>query len=113
VLTVAFVVGATGLLKTTEPGPEAFDQARVGVVSSVTVAPTEMGCPAVPETLEDLGLSQSFVTDLVLRRLLLEGFSSLSSLSNTLKLSVSIIDIVFKHLRAQQLIEVKGMIGND
>lgn len=69
--------------------------------------------PAVPETLEDLGLSQSFVTDLVLRRLLLEGFSSLSSLSNTLKLSVSIIDIVFKHLRAQQLIEVKGMIGND
>lgn len=69
--------------------------------------------PAVPETLEDLGLSQSFVTDLVLRRLLLEGFSSLTSLSHTLKLSVSIIDIVFKHLRAQQLIEVKGMIGND
>jgi len=69
--------------------------------------------PAVPETLEDLGLSQSFVTDLVLRRLLLEGFSSLTSLSHTLKLSISIIDIVFKHLRAQQLIEVKGMIGND
>lgn len=69
--------------------------------------------PAVPETFEDLGLNQSFVTDLVLRRLLLEGFSSLTSLSHTLKLSVPIIDIVFKHLRAQQLIEVKGMIGND
>jgi len=69
--------------------------------------------PAVPENLEDLGLAQSFVTDLVLRRLLLEGFSSLSSLSNILKLSVPIIDTVFKHLRAQQLIEVKGMIGND
>jgi hypothetical protein len=69
--------------------------------------------PAVPENFEDLGLAQSFVTDLVLRRLLLEGFSSLSSLSQTLKLSVPIIDIVFKHLRAQQLIEVKGMIGND
>jgi hypothetical protein len=69
--------------------------------------------PAIPETFEELGLSQSFVTDLVLRRLLLEGFSSLSSLSQTLKLSIPIIDIVFKHLRAQQLVEVKGMIGND
>ncbi len=69
--------------------------------------------PAIPETFEELGLAQSFVTDLVLRRLILEGFSSLSSLSHTLKLSVSIIDIIFKHLRAQQLIEVKGMIGND
>lgn len=69
--------------------------------------------PAIPENFDDLGLSQGYVTDLVLRRLLLEGFSSLSSLSSTLKLSVSIIDIVFKHLRAQQLIEVKGMIGND
>ncbi len=69
--------------------------------------------PAIPENFDDLGLSQGYVTDLVLRRLLLEGFSSLSSLSQTLKLSVSIIDVVFKHLRAQQLIEVKGMIGND
>jgi hypothetical protein len=69
--------------------------------------------PAIPETFEELGLSQSFVTDLVLRRLLLEGFSSLTNLSQTLKLSIPIIDIVFKHLRAQQLIEVKGMIGND
>lgn len=69
--------------------------------------------PAVPETFEELGLTQSFVTDLVLRRLLLEGFSSLTSLSQSLKLSVSIIDIIFKNLRAQQLVEVKGMIGND
>jgi hypothetical protein len=69
--------------------------------------------PAIPETFEELGLSQSFVTDLVLRRLLLEGFSSLTSLSHALKLSIPIIDCVFKHLRAQQLVEVKGMIGND
>lgn len=69
--------------------------------------------PPVPESFDELGISQSFVTDLVLRRLLLEGFSSLMSLSQTLKLSVAIIDTVFKHLRAQQLIEVKGMIGND
>ncbi|MFN8940745.1 MAG: hypothetical protein ACK5ZJ_13500, partial [Acidobacteriota bacterium] len=69
--------------------------------------------PPIPDRFEDLGLSQSFVVDLVLKRLLLEGFSSLRSLSQTLKLSVSIIDVVFKHLRGQQLIEVKGMVGND
>ena len=51
--------------------------------------------------------------DLVLRRLLLEGFSNLQSLSQTLKLSVPILNIVFKHMRQQQLVEVKGMIGND
>ncbi len=69
--------------------------------------------PPVPETFEDLGLAQSFVTDLVLRRLLLEGFSSLTALSQALKLSIPIIDQVFKHLRSLQLVEVKGMIGND
>jgi hypothetical protein len=69
--------------------------------------------PPIPENFDDLGLSQSLVTDLVLRRLLLEGFSSLTSLSNTLKLAIPIIDIVFKHLRQQQLVEVKGMLGND
>jgi hypothetical protein len=76
-------------------------------------APQQRFAPPVPETFDELGISQSLMTDLVLRRLLLEGFSSLSSLSSTLKVSLAIVDIVFKHLRAQQLIEVKGMIGND
>jgi hypothetical protein len=46
--------------------------------------------PPIPQTFEDLGISQSLVLDLVLRRLLLEGFSNLQSLSNTLKLSIPI-----------------------
>jgi hypothetical protein len=69
--------------------------------------------PPVPKTMEELGLSQGFVADLVLRRLFLDGFSSLTSLSRKLKLSVPIIEVAFKHLRGQQLIEVKGMIGQD
>ncbi|MBL8295394.1 MAG: AAA family ATPase, partial [Bryobacterales bacterium] len=48
-----------------------------------------------------------------LRRLLLEGFSSLHSLSRALKLSLPVVDHAFRHLRSQQLVEVKGMIGND
>ncbi|MBV9769410.1 MAG: AAA family ATPase [Bryobacterales bacterium] len=69
--------------------------------------------PPVPQTFEDLGISHTLVLDLVLRRLLLEGSSNLQGLSNTLKLSVSILNVVFTHMRQQQLVEVKGMIGND
>ncbi len=69
--------------------------------------------PPVPQTLEDLNISQSLVIDLVLRRTLLEGFISLESLCRKLCLSLPIIDQAFRSLRQQQLIEVKGMIGND
>jgi len=69
--------------------------------------------PPVPQNLEDLGISQSLVIDLLLRRTLLEGFSSLESLSQKLRLSLPIIDQAFRLLRQQQLLEVKGMLGND
>ena len=69
--------------------------------------------PAVPQNYEDLAIPESLVLDLVLRRLLIEGFSSLQSLSKALKLSIPIIDQAFRHLRSQQMVEVKGMIGND
>ena len=69
--------------------------------------------PPVPQNYDDLGISQSLVLDLVLRRLLIEGFSTLDSLSRALRVSIPIVDTAFKHLRAQQLVEVKGMIGND
>jgi hypothetical protein len=69
--------------------------------------------PKVPQTFEELGISQSLVLDLMTRRLLLEGFSTLQNLSDKLKLSLPILNIVFQHMRQQQLVEVKGMVGND
>jgi hypothetical protein len=69
--------------------------------------------PAIPQGIEDLGISQALVLDLVLRRLLLEGFTTLQNLSQKLKLSLPIIDAAFRQLRQQQLVEVKGMTGND
>ncbi len=69
--------------------------------------------PAIPQTFEELGISQTLVLDLVLRRLLLEGYSNLQSLSSSLRLSPPILNIVFNHMRQQQLVEVKGMMGND
>ena len=46
-------------------------------------------------------------------RLLLEGFSTLKSLRDSLRLSLPIVHYAFSHLRNQQYLEVKGMIGND
>ena len=51
--------------------------------------------------------------DLMLRRLLLEGYSNLQALGQALRLSLPVLNIVFNHMRQQQMIEVKGMIGND
>ena len=69
--------------------------------------------PALPQNFQDLGVPESLVLDLVIRRLLIEGYSSLASLSRALRLSVPVVDSVFKHMRSQQLVEVKGMTGND
>ncbi len=69
--------------------------------------------PPVPQTYEQLGISESLILDLVLRRLLMEGFSTLRSLSAALRVSIPIIDTAFRQLRSQQLVEVKGMVAND
>jgi predicted ATPase with chaperone activity len=69
--------------------------------------------PPVPQNFAELGISENLVLDLVLRRMMIEGFSNLASLSRSLRLSVPIVDMAFKHMRQQQLVEVKGMSGND
>jgi len=43
----------------------------------------------------------------------MEGYSSLTSLSRSLRVSIAVVDLVFKHMRAQHLVEIKGMTGND
>jgi hypothetical protein len=69
--------------------------------------------PSTPQTIDELGISQALVLDLMLRRLLLEGHCTLQSLSKKLRLSIPVVDSVFQHMRKQQLVEVKGMVGND
>jgi hypothetical protein len=69
--------------------------------------------PAVPQNMTELNLPESLVLDLVLRRVLLEGFSTLQTLSKALRLSLPIVHQTFNQLRGQQLVEVKGMAGND
>src|SRR5665213_4331172 len=69
--------------------------------------------PPVPQDFKELGISESLVLDLVLRRMLIEGYSSIAGLGRSLKLSHMVVDLMFKHMRSLQLVEIKGMIGND
>jgi len=69
--------------------------------------------PAVPNTIEELGVPDMLVQDLVLRRVMIERTSTLASLSKSLKLSLPVVEFVFRQMRHRQLIEVMGMVGND
>jgi len=80
-----------------------------------TVAPHEVEHvrPVIPDRLEDLGIPQSLVCDLILRFLWLHGTGTLAALHDTLKLSFPILETLFHQFRQQHLLEVKGMLGND
>ncbi len=69
--------------------------------------------PPVPQSFADLGIPETLVLDLMLRRMVIEGFSSMTALSRSIRVSLPIVDLVFKHMRQQQLVEIKGMSGND
>jgi predicted ATPase with chaperone activity len=69
--------------------------------------------PTMPDRVEDLGIPRSVVNDLVLRYLWLHGSGTLGALNETLKLSYPLLEQVFHQFRQQQLLEVKGMVGND
>ena len=53
------------------------------------------------------------VADLILRYLWLHGSATLGRLNETLKLSFPVLETLFHQFRNQQLLEVKGMTGND
>src|SRR5688572_15549964 len=69
--------------------------------------------PTAPEKMEDLGVSESLLMDLMVRGLSLEGTSNLAGLSEKLRLSYPVVDHLFRTMRQHQLVEVKGMLGND
>jgi hypothetical protein len=69
--------------------------------------------PTTPERMEDLGVSEGLLLDLIVRRLSLEGTSTLADLGAKLKLSYPVVDHLFRTMRQHQLVEVKGMVGND
>ncbi len=69
--------------------------------------------PSAPRNLADLKIPPTLITNLMLRHLRTRGVSTLASLSESMKLSVAVIESLFEELRKLQLIHVKGMVGND
>ncbi len=70
-------------------------------------------CPPVPDTVEGLGIPATLVQDIVVRRAYASGMTSLQALSDALKMPILVLESVFRDLRHLQLVEVKGMSGND
>lgn len=69
--------------------------------------------PAVPMRIADLRIPKSVIVDLILRHLHLDGMTSLEITSRTIKVAVPILDAIFRELRQQHLVEVKGSVGED
>ncbi len=67
----------------------------------------------VPRTLDDLGLQETLLVDLVLRRTLIDGRTSISRLSSALCLSHSVAEQFVTELREKKLVEFEGMVGRD
>jgi MoxR-like ATPase len=66
----------------------------------------------VPESLAELGLPQGLAEDLALKVLYLRGPLSLREFADHTRLSFGVINEILRRLRAEQLCELKGMVGN-
>lgn len=69
--------------------------------------------PTLPDSIEHLGIPRALVGDLILRYLWLHGSATLAALHESLKLGFPLLEAQFHQFRQQQLLDVKGMIGND
>src|SRR5689334_11931740 len=69
--------------------------------------------PPLPHTFEDLGVSERLIADLFLRRVYTDGTSNLRSLSASLRLSPALIHRVFRHVRDERLLDIRGAISDD
>lgn len=72
-------------------------------------AEAELAAPMAPQTLEETGLTQTFIADLVLKVLYEKGKLTAADISAATCLPLArILEQVLEHLRAEHLVEVKG-----
>lgn len=83
----------------------------LGVIDEKTLDKFFKIHPSAPNTVEDTGLSISFIADLVLKHLLALGEFKLSDVADVVKLPVSVVDAAIEYLRRDKLVEVKGGTG--
>jgi predicted ATPase with chaperone activity len=72
-------------------------------------AQAELASPLAPQTLEETGLTETFVADLALKVLYEKGKLTAGELAHAMCLPLArILEPVLEHLRAEHLVEVKG-----
>lgn len=69
--------------------------------------------PESPHTLDESGLGQGLVLDLVLRIAFLEGIVTLRTLVNRTKLSLTIMHSLLRHMQKEQLCEARATMNDD
>jgi hypothetical protein len=69
--------------------------------------------PPMPERIDHLNLSESLVLDIYLHFLYRRGKVSLTSVSESLRIPIPIAESIFRQFLKQQIVEVKGMVGDD
>ncbi|MGI9607652.1 MAG: AAA family ATPase [Acidimicrobiales bacterium] len=79
----------------------------------MTAPETTPEYPPAPSTIQELGIPEIVVEDLILQRLTLDGRSSVTRMAAATALSVSIIDGAVDKLRQRLLLEIQGMDGRD
>lgn len=66
-----------------------------------------------PHRIDQLGVRESLVHELFLKHAFQQGTCSIRQMAGTLHLTIELMEQVFHHMRKQQLVEVKGMLGED
>src|SRR5579862_7359211 len=69
--------------------------------------------PGAPHNIEETGISQGLILDLLLRQSFFEGIVTLGQLIERSKLSPTIVHSIYRYLLKEQLCETRGMVGSD
>ena len=80
----------------------------LGVISKEELGRFFKKHPAVPTTIEETGLSTSFIADLVMKHINSLGEFMVADVANGIKLPVSLVNKIVEMLKKERLIEVTG-----
>ena len=69
--------------------------------------------PALPRSLDQLGVPVTLIMDLAVRQINLRGVCTIHLLSDLMKLPLELAETVFRRLSEQHYLEIKGMEGDD
>jgi predicted ATPase with chaperone activity len=69
--------------------------------------------PRAAGTIEQTGLPRGLIFELILKRIFLEGTTSIQRLAESTRLEFEVVSTVFQRFRKEQLCEAKGLVGRD